>query len=284
MIVLVHLQALCSIISWEAKPVELLQHVLFEALCSCQICYWQRSLWNLTVPLMCTDPRDRYTTLRICGQHCSDKVTGHVRDKAWHLVICTENLLVESSGVLIFKWQIATKQRKENHTTAPYITQIRNIALSCDHLRCSIARGAACSFEKLSILKSVAETEVNDLDIPVVIKQQILGLQVTMNDVHLVDLLHARKDLMEESAGVPLPNSATGNDVIEKFTTTAVLHDQVKLPRCLNDLIELNDMLVPDQLQNVDLAGNPLHICNIDDPLLLEDLDSNFLTCEDVSA
>jgi hypothetical protein len=141
------------------------------------------------------------------------------------LVVRTQNLLVKCSCVLIFKWQIATKKRKENHTTAPNIAQVWNIALSCDHLWRSIAWRAACRFEELPILKSVAETKVNDLDIPMVVKQEILRLEVSMNHIHSVDLLNAREDLMKEPAGVSFSNSAAGNDVIEKLATTAVLHD-----------------------------------------------------------
>jgi hypothetical protein len=50
MVVFVHLQALGGIVSWEAKPVELFQHVLFKALRSLQVWCWQCSLWDLAVP------------------------------------------------------------------------------------------------------------------------------------------------------------------------------------------------------------------------------------------
>jgi hypothetical protein len=98
---------------------------------------------------------------------------------------------------LIFKRKIPTEQCKQNHTTAPYITQIGNIPLSCNHLWCSIAWRTTCRFEKLPILKSIAETEVDNFDVPVIIEQQILWLEITMNHVHFMDLLYTRKNLMK---------------------------------------------------------------------------------------
>ena len=74
------------------------------------------------------------------------------------------------------------------------------------------------------------------------------------------------------------------DNVIEQLTARSVLHDQVELARCLNDLVELDDVGVPDELQDVDLSGHPLNIGHICDPLLLQDLDRNLLIRQSMGA
>ena len=52
----------------------------------------------------------------------------------------------------------------------------------------------------------------------------------------------------------------------------------------LDDLIQLNDVRMPDQLQNLNLPRNPLNIALIVDLVLLKDLDGHLLPSRDVDA
>jgi hypothetical protein len=94
----------------------------------------------------------------------------------------------------------------------------------------------------------VAEPEVNDFDVLVVIKQEILGLQVSVDNVQLVDILNAGVYLLEKLAGLVLLQTSVCYDIVEELTSTGVLHDEVQLLGRFNDLIELNDVWVTDQL------------------------------------
>ena len=49
-------------------------------------------------------------------------------------------------------------------------------------------------------------------------------------------------------------------------------------------LIKLNDIWVPNYLENMDFPRNSLHIGLILDLILLEDFDSDFLTCDEMSS
>lgn len=44
----------------------------------------------------------------------------------------------------------------------------------------------------------------------------------------------------------------------------------------VSNLIELNDVLMPDELQDVDLSGHPLYIGHLHDTLLLQNFDGHF--------
>jgi hypothetical protein len=76
--------------------------------------------------------------------------------------------------------------------------------------------------------------------------------------------------------------SPASDDIIEELTTRSILHDEIQLPRSLDDLIQLHYMLVPNEFQDVNLPSHSLDICDIDDPLLLKHLHSHLLASENV--
>lgn len=75
---------------------------------------------------------------------------------------------------------------------------------------------------------------------------------------------------MEEATGFRLLDSLIRYYVVKQLSPTRILHDQIKLLRCLNDLIELDDVWVPDELQDVDFSRHSLHITHILNLILLE--------------
>jgi len=95
-----------------------------------------------------------------------------------------------------------------------------------------------------------------------------------MHSVHLVD---PSNDLVEEACCLWLLHASIGNNVVEELPSTCILHDQIELPSRLYDLVKLNYMRMPDEFENVDLTSNALDVSNLNDPLLLQDLDSNSL-------
>ena len=78
-----------------------------------------------------------------------------------------------------------------------------------------------------------------------------------------MQVLNSCYDLMEEFDGNRLFDSLVLHDVIEQLAATSVLHDQVELLRGLNDLIELDDVRVPDHLQNMDLSRHSFHVVHV---------------------
>ena len=78
------------------------------------------------------------------------------------------------------------------------------IDLSLSHLRCRVARTPAGSLKHGAMLIQISQAEVYDLDVVIVIEQDILGLDVSMHDADLVDVLHARNYLLEKLASLSL--------------------------------------------------------------------------------
>ena len=112
-----------------------------------------------------------------------------------------------------------------------------------------------------------------------------------MNDVQFVEIFNASYDLVKESASFWLFHSLVLNNVVEKLSSTSVLHDQIELLRSLNDLmnssirmpkyckstyfVELDDVRMSDQLEDVDFSGDSFDVRDILDFVFLKNFDCN---------
>ena len=94
---------------------------------------------------------------------------------------------------------------------------------------------------------------------------------------------------MEEFTGLLLldPSSHTPvllllYDVVEQLAIADILHHQEQLLRGFDDLVQLDDVGMPYELENVNLPTHPLHVNYVNDAILLEHLDSYLLAREGV--
>ncbi len=86
------------------------------------------------------------------------------------------------------------------------------------HLRSCIIWTAATSLQEVPIPHDIAEPKVSDLDIAVGVQQQVLWLQIPVDHHVAVAVLHARNDLLEELAGLILPEPAFLYNVVKKLS------------------------------------------------------------------
>ena len=90
-----------------------------------------------------------------------------------------------------------------------------------------------------------------------------------MANAGLVDILDTRNQFQVKLARLLLAKSCMPNDVVEQFSSIAVLHDHVQFFLRLDDLIELDDVGVSDLLQDLYFPRNSLNIPLIVDLVLL---------------
>lgn len=76
------------------------------------------------------------------------------------------------------------------------------------------------------MLVGIAEPKINQLQIVLVVEQQILGLEVSVNDAQLVQVLDRALDLLEELARLLLSQLLLLDDVVEELAPRNILHDQ----------------------------------------------------------
>ena len=198
----------------------------------------------------------------------------------WNLEFSAKDLFVQIGCIWIFKRQVSTNKRIKDDTTAPDVNLGSKIALACNHLRSCVAWGATGCLECLTIFVCIAQAKINNFDIFIMGQKQILRLQIPMDDLQLMQVLHSSDDLVEEVASLWLLHPLIGHDVIEELTTLSIFHYQIQLLGCLNDFIQLYDIRVSYHLQYMNLSRHSLHIVHILNLILLQNLDSNLFTGE----
>mmetsp|Transcript_27182 Transcript_27182/g.33812 ORF Transcript_27182/g.33812 Transcript_27182/m.33812 type:complete len:303 (+) Transcript_27182:888-1796(+) len=169
-------------------------------------------------------------------QNVANEVLGVLRQKARHFVICLDDLLIQLLRILILKGQVAANHRVQDDTRTPDVCTEAEVTLTADHLRGGIAGTTARCFELLAFLVEVAEAEIDELNVVVVVEEEVLGLEVAMDDAQLVNILNARQNLRVHLAGFGLLEAPVLDNVLEKLSTRAVLHYQVQVVIVLNHL------------------------------------------------
>ena len=225
------------------------------------------------VPRMLLDLIGCQSLVRVCFQNFVDQVDTVGRESLRHLELATENFLVQLRSRLVFEGEVSGHHREEDDSTGPDVNARSMVLESVDHLRCCVAGRPTGCLKQLSLFVSVAEAKIDEADVFLVVKQQVLRLEVPVDYAKLVEVLDATDDLLEELAGLHLLQLLLLDDVVEKFATTDELHDEEQLLGRLDDFEKLDDVGVSDHLENVDLSGDSQHVSLSRDLALLENFD-----------
>lgn len=89
---------------------------------------------------------------------------------------------------------------------------------------------------------------------------------------------------MKEPRSLFLSESLPVDYVFKQFTSPCILHHEIQLSLGFDDLVQLDHMGVPHNLQNVDFACNPLNVTHVSYLVLLEYLHSDFFSRKCVRA
>lgn len=120
-----------------------------------------------------------------------------------NLVLSRQYFLVQFAGLWVFKGQTSTEHGVEDDSAWPDVHKECLILLfAFDHLRCSIAGRATGSLEPLIFFIGVGESEVDNSNGVIVVKEQVFWLEISVDDVEFMDVLDAADDLLKESASL----------------------------------------------------------------------------------
>lgn len=119
---------------------------------------------------------DSDSSFGICVQDFANEVLAVWGEKLWHLVVGTHDFLVQIGGFGVLEGKITSNHGIKDNSTTPDIRLKTMISFACDHLRSSIAWGTTGSFQSLTLLIHVGETEVDNFERVVIVEKQILRL------------------------------------------------------------------------------------------------------------
>ena len=81
--------------------------------------------------------------------------------------------------------------------------------------------------------------------------------------------------MLEESARFFFLQLVLRSDVAEQFTVAAMLHNQEQSSWRFDNLVQLDDMGMPHNLENVDLATDSFHVVHVGYLAFLKNFDCN---------
>jgi len=183
--------------------IELIKHHLIHL-----VVHWHRLLaWEKTLgssifllfePWMSSNFIDAVSLLGIGVEYLGDEMSTILREEFRQLVIACQYFLVQIWCLGVFKGQKSAHHSIEHNTTAPYVWLEANIPFASYHLWRRIAWWSTRSLELLSASSwvHVAQTKVHDLERLIIVQQQVLGLQISVANATLVDILNACNQLL----------------------------------------------------------------------------------------
>jgi len=236
------------------------------------------------VPGVLFDLRRCQPLVRVRLQNLINEVDALWGEPFGHLKLAAQDLLVQLGSRLVFEGQVARDHGEQNDTAGPDVHARAIVLQAVDHFRRRVTGRSARCLQHLVLLVGVAEAEIDQSNVFLVVQQQVLRLQISVHDAELVQILDSTNDLLEELAGFCLLKLLLLDDVVEELATADELHDQEELLGRLDDFEKLDDVGVADQLEDVDLARHSLHICIPRNFALFQYFHRHLFSCDIVNA
>ena len=134
------------------------------------------------------------------------------------------------------------------------------ISLTSNHLWSCVARGAASGLESGALLIHITETKIHNFECKIIIKEKVLGLEISVADSTVMDVLDTGDELKVELACLLLRKPCVLDYVVEEFTTVTIFHDHVELFFGFNNFIKLDDIGVSYLFEDLDFPSDSLNI------------------------
>jgi hypothetical protein len=195
------------------------------------------------------------------------------------LEAATLDLLEELLLALGAEGVVALQHHVEEDAQRPHVGVDGRVVYFGDDLRRHVGGGAAEGVDGGGLLAAQTEAEVDQLQLPVAVDEDVLRLDVPVDDVQLVQVRQCLCDHQQKLLGLLLWQTVLwlGEQVVVEGVGAAILQDEVEFGLRLDDVDEFGDGGVAELGQDVDLPLQVLDLVGLVDALLLVDLDGDLL-------
>lgn len=228
-------------------------------------------------PGMGRDLGKRQPLRRVDSQQLGDKVPAGGRETRGELVLGLENQVKQPGVGVVVEGEVAAEQGVENDPNTPNVGLLAGVLVSLDHLRGRVGGRAAKGLHERARVEKVGKAKVYDLDVEILVQQDVLGLQISVDDVVGVTVVEGGDDLPEKPPGFLLLDPLLAHNVVKELTTAGVLHHHVNFLGGINDIVEGGNVLVLEHLHNQDFPQHPLNIFPVGNRGLFQALDGKLL-------
>lgn len=108
--------------------------------------------------------------------------------------------------------------------------------------------------------KACTEAKVRQLDVPVLVNEDVVRLDVAVDEAHFVDALNSQCQLSHVEAGQVFREDAHSDEQAHHVSSRDVVHDKVKALTVLEGVVETHHPLVVRLCQDVSLCFHVSHL------------------------
>mmetsp|Transcript_77511 Transcript_77511/g.107678 ORF Transcript_77511/g.107678 Transcript_77511/m.107678 type:complete len:486 (-) Transcript_77511:62-1519(-) len=192
------------------------------------------------------------------SEHSLDELLSIVRDTGPLLLGEVEGTLLDgldNVGVrLTIEGRVTAKHDIQNDTRRPDIALL--IVVLLQDFGSDVVRSTKLLSHLLALNKLSGGTKIYNFNLSILLlagKQQVLGLQISVDNLSIVAVDNGRQDLLDVISSQLFGEVGKRDDLIEKLTTRAELRNQVIVGGILIQLVEVGNIGVIKLLQNADL-------------------------------
>ena len=153
--------------------------------------------------------------------------------------------------------------------TGPDVDETRVKLGRCVLLGRNVRRGTLDVVAELDVvlpggLEALGAAEVSDLHAAVLRQQDVLRLEVSVRDAHVMHIVDGSHHLLEEAIGLGVLQLACGGDKRVKVTSGAILHHLVVVAlRVLEEVVSIDDAVVLERGGDAELVSQTLAVLRV---------------------
>lgn len=170
--------------------------------------------------------------------------------------LAQNDLLKLDLRIRAFEWKTTDCKAVKDNTDAPDVSK-RVVAAALRKLGSNV-RGRANKrreFDTATTRKGLSKTEIDDFDVVVAVKKNVLEFQITVNNTTiLVQVLQNTDKLAEDTAALALANAPFLLNKVQKATATRVLSDNDVVVFSVEMCVKICYKWMREVLKNVDLV------------------------------
>lgn len=115
----------------------------------------------------------------------------------------------------------------------------------------------------------LAQAKISQLDVSLSVDEHILWLQISVQNVHLVEMLQSQQNIGSVKLGCILLKSANLTEIEEQLASGAVLQTEEQLGLRLEGVVHLHDVGVVHTFKNASLIHGMLKLVSLQNLVLL---------------
>ena len=144
---------------------------------------------------------------------------------------------MEIFHVISLERHCSEEESKQNNACTPEVSLEALVALISDDLWGNVGRCATLLKHGLSLFDRLGDAEIGYLDMALAVKQDVVQLDVSVQDLFRVDVANTLYDLLEENLCKRLLELFPFPHEVEQVTSSAQLHHQHDMSPRLEGLI-----------------------------------------------